>query len=85
MEVYADFRQKVQIDPIDVINELIDKAKGGWRNYIFEENGKYYLGWEESCGAHSSDEQEEITKELYDYYRALQAVLAYLKNQKKVR
>ena len=45
MEIYADFRQNVQVNPKDVIEKLIEKEIG-WRNWIFEKDGKFYLGSE---------------------------------------
>ena len=80
MEIYANFKQKVSVDPIEVIAEMINNEIGS-QNWVFE-NGKYYLGWEESRGAHSSEEQSEISKERYDYVTSLKHVLKYLKNKK---
>lgn len=81
MEVYAKIKQKVQIDPKDVIENLIEKEIGthGW---IFETDGKLYKGWEESAGSHSYDAKEEISKEKYDYIIALQTVLKQIKKLK---
>lgn len=79
MEVYANFRQKVFVNPKDVIEKMIEEEIG-WQHWIFEENGKYYVGWEQSAGAHSYDAQEEISKEQYDYVNALKNVLNHLKS-----
>jgi hypothetical protein len=81
MEVYANIRQKVQINPKDVINTLIEKEIG-WRNWIFEKDGKFYRGFEQSAGYHSFDDEEEITEEKYRYVKALQLVLKQLDNIK---
>jgi len=80
MRVYANTRQKVNVDPQDVISKLIEKEIGtnGW---VFSENEKYYRGYERCMGTHSSDDQVEILKERYDYVVALQLVLQYLKKE----
>ena len=77
MEIYADFRQKVQVNPKDVIENLIEREID-WRNWIFEEDGKFYLGSEQSVGCHYFDVKEEITEERYKYVEALQLVLKRL-------
>ena len=77
MEIYADFRQKVQVNPKDVIEKLIEKEIG-WRNWIFEKDGKFYRGFEQSAGCHSFDDKEEISQEQYEYVKALQLVLKRL-------
>lgn len=74
MEIYADFRQKVQVNPWDVIEKLID-IEIGWRYWIFEKDGKFYRGFEQGAGSHSFTRNEEITKDQYDYVIALQLVL----------
>ena len=82
MEIYADFRQKVQINPKDVIEKLIEKEIGQ-NNWIFEKDDKYYLGSEQSAGCHSFNVEEEIIEERYRYVEALQLVLNRLiKNEK---
>jgi hypothetical protein len=85
MEIYASIIQKVNIDPLSVIKELIEKELGGatHRNWVFEKDGKYYHGYE-GGGSHSWDEEELISKEKYDYIRALEQVSKYLmKNGEK--
>lgn len=74
MEIYADFTQKVHIDPIDVIEKLIQEVTyvGGW---IREKDGKYYRVTEHSAGCHSYEEEDEIEKDDYEYYLALKLVL----------
>lgn len=78
MEIYVDFRQKVQVNPKNVIEKLIEEEIG-WNNWIFEKDGKFYRGFVQSAGCHSIDDEEEITQEIYDYVRALQLVLKQLK------
>jgi len=80
MKVYADFRQQVSINPIEVIENLIEGETGS-RNWTFIKDGKFYIGYEISAGSHSHDEYFEITKEKYDYITALEFVLAYLKRK----
>jgi hypothetical protein len=77
MEVYADIRQKVIIDPKDVIVTLI-KEEIGYGSWIFEKDGLYYRGYEVSAGSHSYDESEEISKERFDYVKALELILIRL-------
>ena len=76
MEVYADFRQKVQINPKDVIEKLIEKEVGS--NWIFEKDGKFYLCYEQSAGCNTFDVEDEITEERYRYVEALQFILKRL-------
>ena len=81
MKVYANIRQVVTVNPIDVIEQLISKEIGsdGW---ITEEDGKYFQWYEASAGLHSYDNENEISKEKYDYVIGLQFVLAKLKEKK---
>ena len=78
MEVYGKIRQKVEINPIDVINKLIENEIG-FHGWIFNDNDKYYQGYEQSAGLHSFDEKKEISKEKFDYVLSLQNCLTYLK------
>jgi hypothetical protein len=73
MEVYAEVRQKVHIEPIQVINGLIEQEIG-WRGWVVERDGKYYQGHEVSAGSHSFDKEDEISKDLYDYVKALELI-----------
>lgn len=74
MEVNATCIQKVEINPKDVIEKLIEDRLGydGW---VFKENNKFYKSWEEY---EYIDHKEEISKEMFDYINALQLVLKYL-------
>lgn len=74
MEVYGTSRIKVDIDPKDVIRQLIDKEKG-YNGWIFEENEKYYMGFEVS---RCCNDKEEITKECFEYINKLQDIYKYL-------
>lgn len=78
MEIYANFRQKVTVDPIDVIEKLVESITSH-RGWITEEEGKFYRNWE----VHKyRDDKEEITKEQYEYYKALRKVEENLKENK---
>lgn len=77
MEIYANFKQKVQVNPKVVIEKLIEKEIG-FGNWVFKKDGKFYRGFEQSAGCHSFDREEEITQERYDYVRALELVLKRL-------
>ncbi len=83
MEVYASISQKVNVDPETVINKLKEIELGGHRDWVFERDGKYYHGYEGGGGTHSWDEEAEISKEKYDYVRALQLVSKYLEIKNK--
>lgn len=79
MEVHGYVYQAVDIDPIRVIEKLIDNEIS-WQGWIFEKDGKYYRGYEASAGYHHNDKEKEITKETYEYVKALQLVLEYLEH-----
>lgn len=80
MKVYADVRSLVEIDPRDVIEKLLEESIGR-RGWVFEKDGKYYQGLEVGAGNHSYNDEEEITKEKFDYIKALKLVLSKLKLQ----
>ena len=84
MEVYASISQKVNVDPITVVEKLKEIELSGHRDWVFERDGKYYHGYEGGGGTHSWDEEKEISKEKYDYVRALELVKKHLekKNEK---
>lgn len=77
MKVYATINQEVVINPKEVIKNLIEKEIGR-DNWIFKEGGKFYEGFEQYVGSHSVDSKDEITKEKYEYVKALQLVLSKL-------
>ena len=81
MEVYGNIRTKVEIDPIDVLESLIEKEIGR-RSWVFEKSGKYFIGYEVSAGCHSINEKKEIGKDFYDYIRSLQNIIKYIKENK---
>jgi hypothetical protein len=84
MIVYGTVNQKVKIDPIDVLEELLDEVRGNHQNWVFQEHDNYYRGWEQSAGStHSIDMKDEITKEEYDFYMNIKDAIIFLKNKKK--
>jgi len=84
MQIHATIEQKVSIDPIEVIKKLIETELGYWKNWYFEEDGKYYIGSEESAGCHSYDTKTEISKEKFHHLQTLDSVRNYLeKNETK--
>ena len=79
MKVYATFSQEVHVEPKQVIQKLIQKEIGNeYRNWIVEKEGKYYHVQEESAGCHTVDVENEISKDKYEYIKALQLVLKRL-------
>lgn len=73
MEVYANIVREVSIDPKEVIENLIEE-KIGWRGWVFEREGKFFRGYEVAAGQHSAKREEEISKEDYEYIKALQLI-----------
>jgi len=82
IEVYANVRQIVMVDPIEVIEKLISIELNN-RDWIFMEDDKYFRGYEVGLGQHSCDEKIEITKKKYEYIDSLTKIEEYLKNQKE--
>lgn len=81
MEVYGKIYHKVDVDPITVIGKLKELELSGDRDWVFEREGKYYHGYESGGGSHSWNEETEITKEQYDYIKALELVKKYLEKK----
>lgn len=77
LEIQASFTEKVQVDPIHVIQKLIDREIG-WNNWIVEKDGKFY---KECSSYHNTTEKEEISKEVYEYVQSLQLILKFLFNR----
>ena len=69
MEVYGSSITKVSIDPIVVLDKLVEEVIGD-NSWVFEENGKFYMGFY-SGGSHSYQDREEIDRNLYDYVMAI--------------
>jgi hypothetical protein len=83
MEIYAKLHTKVSIDPIDVLSKLIDDTIDE-NNWIFMKNNGHFVGYDQSCGQHSTERCFEISKEKYDFVNALIVAKSYLKLNKKI-
>lgn len=70
----------VIIDPETVIKELLIKEIG-IRNWVFERDNEYYLGHIIGAGTHGFEAEELISKEQYDYIKALMLILQRLQNK----
>ena len=70
MIVYGTTRQKVEVNPLEVLNELLHKELP-FRDWVFEKEGKFYHGWED----HRMEDEKEITKQQYEYIKLLQKVI----------
>jgi hypothetical protein len=77
MELYANINQLVHIDPKLVVENLIKKELG-YDKWVFEKEGKFYMGFTQGAGSHSFDDKYEITEEKYRYMQALNVILKYL-------
>lgn len=78
--VYGNISQKVEVDPIDVLKSINVISPYSW---IIEKDGKYIQMTEESAGQHSFEmEVGEVTKEIFDAFKAKQVLIDYLKKQK---
>lgn len=77
IEVYADIRQKVYVDPVQVLENINIIDEGDW---IVKKDGKYIQMTEQSAGQHSFDtDVKEVTKEIYDLWKGQQNLINYLK------
>ena len=84
IEVYGRVTQNVLVDPLDVINELINVESGDDFNFIEEKDGHYYLHTNNAYhGSFEHDEIKEIPKNMFEYIMALEVVRNYLKHNKK--
>ena len=79
MKIHGKLIQEVTVDPLDVIQKLIDTVVGhsGW---MIVEDNKFYKCWEVSAGSHSIDMKEEVSKDQFEYYSALKLVELTIKN-----
>ena len=82
MEVYASFKQKVQVNPKEVVQQLMDNEIG-WRGWVVERDGNYYRGEEVSAGSHSFDKEIKISKSTFEYIQALGLILQTLEKKEK--
>jgi len=84
MEIYANFRQKANVNPIDVIEKLITQFVGGYGNWVEKRNNNHYIMEEISLGQHSSSEiVRQINDEELKYYNALKTVMNKLDREDK--
>lgn len=75
MEVYANFRQKANVNPLDVIEKLLTRFVGGYDNWVEKRNNNYYIMEEISLGQHSNTKiVQQINDEELKYYNALKTV-----------
>lgn len=76
MEIRANISQMVSVEPLDVINKLIEQEFRKLScDAVFESNGKFYLCREISGGSHSFFEEEEIEDEnIFKYISALKLI-----------
>lgn len=81
MIINGKIKERVEINPIDVLEKLIDENIG-INSWILEKNGKYYKKYEENIGPHVIDDLVEISKENYDFINSLENSINYLKKQK---
>lgn len=76
MKVYGELRHEVVINPIHVVERLIEDEIG-WKSWVRESNGKYFKVF----NSRGYDIEEEITKDKYEYIAALRTVLNNLKER----
>ena len=81
MKISAIIEQEVSVDPLEVIEKLINRETGGHR-WVTKRDEKYFFGEEQSAGQHSYESFEEISEERYNYIKALETVRRYLKDNK---
>ncbi len=82
MEINGKINTKVNIDPIEVIENLLELELGyRYRYYISEENGLFYKKF--NGDRYEADETIEISAEKYDYIKSLKTVIRYLRTKEK--
>ena len=80
MEIYATIRQKVEIDPIQVVERLKQNFLGDSKRWVRLIDGQYFIEQERSAGSHSYDEiVRELNEKELKYYEALVIVENFLK------
>ena len=79
MEIYGNIRQKVVIDPIDVLEKLKIRVIEE-RDWVFKDGDKYYHGFYQSAGSHSNESKREITKEDFEFIQNIENIIKYLRN-----
>lgn len=82
IEVWGTTRQKVIIDPINVLEEIHIIPEGDW---ITLENGEYFQMTEESAGQHSfSQKVKKVSKEVFEVHNAKFKLIKYLRENEKI-
>ena len=79
IEVHGKVYTKVSVCPQDVIEQLIIEEIGH-NSWVYEEEGKYYKGYDMNFVI---DGKEEITVEKFEYVKALKFILKTLKDRQK--
>jgi hypothetical protein len=82
MVVRGRVQQEVYIDPLEVVQRLINESLGG--SHLSESDGSYYKVREESAGPHSWEDIVEIPKKEYDYIKALEIVQVNLREKGRI-
>lgn len=76
MEIYGNFKQKVNVDPIDVIEELKHQFLGDHLRWVCKNDDKWVI--EGRCYHNSAEVIREITDSEKEYFDALKVVRKYL-------
>jgi hypothetical protein len=76
MKIHATLYHEVEVNPIDVLQKLIEDKLGS-RTWVIERDGSYFEVYED----HRMDVETPISKGLYDYIRNLEQAIAYLKKK----
>lgn len=71
-----DVRQKGSVNPLEVIEKLIDHEVG-WRHTVYEQEGRHFRCFEGELAT-----AEEISQEQYSYVQHLYSVRDYLLKKK---
>lgn len=78
MIVNGKIEKQVEINPLEVLENLYKAGKYNNKER-FEENGKYYQKFIIEDVNNNKPMLKEISKKDYDYYKALETVINYLK------
>lgn len=78
MIVNGKIKEKVEINPLEVIKNLYKGGEYNNEKEYFEKDGKYYQRFIIKGVDYSNHTPKEITKRDYDYYLALEIIIDYL-------
>jgi len=79
--VYGTTRLHVEVDPISVLEQVHPIPPHDW---IVEKDGKYIQMTEVSAGQHSFEQEVgEVTKEVYEVYKAKEILINFLRKDDK--